>query len=55
MLNFSFAFGSEVQASAIRLGAHPASATNAIWALALLGGFISNGGYCVFKLTRNKT
>jgi L-rhamnose-H+ transport protein len=55
MLNFSFAFGSDVVASAIRHGARPAGASNAVWALALLGGFISNGGYCVFKLTRNKT
>ena len=55
MLNFSYAFGSDVRVSAIQHGAHPAGATNAIWALALLGGFISNGGYCVFKLTRNRT
>lgn len=55
MLNFSFAFGSDIIANAIRHGARPAGATNAVWALALLGGFISNGGYCAFKLTRNKT
>jgi len=55
MLNFSFAFGSDIVTSAIEHGTHPAVATNAVWALALIGGFISNAGYCIVKLTRGKT
>ena len=55
MLNFSFAFGSDITGSAIKHGAHPAGAVNAVWALALIGGFISNAGYCVVKLIRGKT
>lgn len=55
MLNFSFAFGSDITASAIKHGAHPTVAVNAVWSLALLGGFVSNAGYCVVKLTRGKT
>jgi L-rhamnose-H+ transport protein len=55
MLNFSFAFGRDIVASAIKQGAHPAGAANAVWALALFGGFISNAGYCIVKLTRQKT
>jgi L-rhamnose-H+ transport protein len=55
MLNFSFAFGSEIAANAVKHGASPSNATNAIWALALLGGFISNGGYCILRLTKNNS
>jgi L-rhamnose-H+ transport protein len=55
MLNFSFAFGSRINASAIEQGASLQSAVNAIWLLALFGGFISNAGYCVFLLVKKKT
>jgi L-rhamnose-H+ transport protein len=55
MLNFSFAFGSEIRDNAIRMGAPASQAVNAIWVVALAGGFISNGGYCAVLLTKNKT
>lgn len=55
MLNYSFAFGSEITTQAIRLGASPTEAVNAIWAVALVGGFVSNGGYCLIRLNRNQT
>jgi L-rhamnose-H+ transport protein len=53
MLNFSFAFGSDIVKHAIVRGATPVKAVNAIWAVALAGGFLSNGGYSVMLLTRN--
>lgn len=55
MLNFSFAFGSGIAAEAVKHGAQPSSGSNAIWAVAFLGGFISNGGYATLKLVRNKS
>ncbi len=55
MLNFSFAFGSRISTSAVAQGASLQSAVNAIWLLALFGGFISNAGYCLVLLVRNKT
>jgi L-rhamnose-H+ transport protein len=55
MLNFSFAFGSEISRQAIRQGATPLASANAIWLVALAGGFLSNGGYSLFRLARNQT
>jgi len=55
MLNYSFAFGSEITSQAIRWGASPTEAVNSIWAIALAGGFISNGGYCLLRLNKNQT
>jgi hypothetical protein len=37
MLNYSFAFGSEITSQAIRWGVSPTIAVNAIWAVALAG------------------
>jgi len=55
MLNFSFAFGSRISAEAYAQGASRESAINAIWLIALLGGFLSNAGYCAVLLARNKS
>ena len=55
MLNFSFAFGSGIADAAVKHGASSSSGSHAIWAVAFLGGFISNGGYAVLKLVRNRT
>lgn len=55
MLNYSFAFGSEITSQAIRSGASPTRAVNAIWAISLTGGFVSNGGYCLFLLMKKHT
>ena len=55
MLNYSFAFGSPISAEAIARGAAKGQAANAIWAIALLGGLLGNGGYAVIKLIRNRT
>ena len=55
MLNYSFAFGADIRIRAIQQGAAPAQAVNAIWAICLLGGFVSNGGYSLVRLFRNSS
>ena len=55
MLNFSFAFGASIADEAVRRGTVPSSGSYAGWAIALLGGLVSNGGYAVVKLVRNRT
>lgn len=55
MLNFSFAFGSKIIAEATTYGISSARAVNAIWVLALAGGFVSNAGYCVILLLKHKS
>jgi L-rhamnose-H+ transport protein len=54
MLNLSFTFGEGIKDQAVRSGASASSGTYAIWAIALLGGLVSNGGYAALQLTRNK-
>ena len=55
MLNFSFAFGSGIAEEAVKRGVSASSGSYAIWAVAFIGGFASNGGYAILKLIRNKT
>ncbi len=55
MLSFGFAFGTPISAEAARLGADPANASIAIFAIAISSGFLVNAGYCVYLLARNKT
>lgn len=55
MLNFSFAFGSEISRQALLQGATQLASVNAIWLVALAGGFLSNGGYSIYRLTGNRT
>lgn len=54
-LNFGFVFGEPVKKAAIDAGASPDLAGNAIWALALAGGFFVNAGYAVYLLGKNKS
>ncbi|MCX7605309.1 MAG: hypothetical protein N2036_14635 [Bryobacteraceae bacterium] len=54
-LNFGFVFGEPLKQEAIRLGASADFAGNALWALALGGGFFVNAGYAVYLLGRNRT
>ncbi|HLY60449.1 MAG TPA: L-rhamnose/proton symporter RhaT [Terriglobia bacterium] len=53
MLNFSFVFGKSIQQLTLKFGAHPAMASNVVWALALSAGFLANAGYCIYLLRRN--
>lgn len=55
MLNFAFAFSKSLSDAAVQLGASGSGALNAVWMLALLGGFIPNCAYTIYLLTRNKS
>ena len=55
MLNFSFAFGSNVVRHALAQGAAHSVANYTIWSIALTGGFLSNAGFALFQLIRNRT
>ena len=52
MLNFSFAFGGELQQRALEAGATRDAASNAIWPLCLTAGLIANAGYSILLLQR---
>jgi L-rhamnose-H+ transport protein len=54
MLNLAFAFGSPVTDAAVKAGTTPSNAQNAIWALAIGSGSLSNIGYAVWLLFHNK-
>ncbi len=55
MLNFSFAFGGELQERALANGATLNAASNAIWPLCLTAGFLPNAGYAAYLLMRRGT
>lgn len=55
MLNFSFAFGGELQQRALDAGASRDAASNAIWPLCLTAGLIANAGYSILLLRRAGT
>jgi L-rhamnose-H+ transport protein len=54
-INFAFAFGDPILREAVTAGTSPALAVNAVWAVALLGGFLVNAGYAVWLLFRNRS
>jgi len=55
MLNLGFAFSQPLIQAAVAVGATESSALNAVWAIALIGGFIPNASYTGYLLTRNRT
>lgn len=55
MLNFAFAFGQGIAHEAVRQGASPSVAGDAVWPIALLGGLIPNAAYSFWLLSRNHT
>ncbi len=55
MLNFGFVYGQPLQNAAKEMGAQASLASNAVWAPALLGGFLVNAGYALWLLNRNHT
>ncbi len=55
MLNMAFAFSQPVVKAGLETGASNFGALNAVWMVALTGGFIANALYTGFLLTRNKT
>jgi L-rhamnose-H+ transport protein len=54
-LNLGFAFGQRITTAALHAGSSPAAATNAVLALVLTAGFLSNITYCVYRLIKNRT
>ena len=55
MLNFGFAFGAPMQQQAIAAGIPPSMAANGLWAVILTAGFVANGAYSAYLLTKNRT
>ncbi len=55
MLNLAFAFSQGVSKAAVEIGASESGGLNAVWMIALVGGFIANGIYTAYVLTRNRT
>jgi L-rhamnose-H+ transport protein len=55
MINFAFNFGHGIRQAALAANAGDGGASDAIWAVTLLGGFVTNLVYCSVLLTRNHT
>jgi L-rhamnose-H+ transport protein len=55
MLNMAFAFSQPMVNAGMETGATNFGALNAVWMVALGGGFIANAGYTGYLLIRNKT
>jgi len=55
MVNFALIFGGGIADSAIRYGATPANANNAIWALVFTANYSVNILYCLWLMRRNGT
>lgn len=55
LLNIALAFGGEIVEKARQAGAAPAWAPFAVWPVALAGGFLTNLGYSLFRMHRNRT
>lgn len=53
--NLGFAFSNDLQRVAMAMGATPARATYAVWALVFGAGFLPNLIYCAYLLSRNHT
>jgi len=55
MLNYALAFSKSVTQAALSLGATVFGSVNAVWMVALLAGFIANGIYTIYLLSKNGT
>jgi L-rhamnose-H+ transport protein len=55
MLNMAFAFSQPMVQAGLQTGASNFGALNAVWMVALAGGFVANGVYTGFLLMRNRT
>jgi len=54
LANFGIIFGKELMDAAIRQGAAPADANNAVWGLVFTANYLVNAGYCVYLMSRNR-
>jgi L-rhamnose-H+ transport protein len=55
MFNFSVAFGDDIRREAERRGAAGPSASIAVLAVGISAGFLTNAGYCLYLLWRNRS
>jgi L-rhamnose-H+ transport protein len=55
MLNFASTFSDRIKDAAKACEVSSGGAADAVWAVTLLGGFLSNAVYCGLLLTRNQT
>jgi L-rhamnose-H+ transport protein len=55
MINFANNYAGPLKTAARSLNVSDGGASDAIWAVALLGGFVTNAIYCGILLTRNRT
>lgn len=55
MLNMAFAFSQPMLKAGLETGASQFGALNAVWMVALAGGFLANAAYTAYLLTCNKT
>ncbi len=53
MLNIAFINGNSIKDIAIKLGTNPSYAGNAVWPIALFGGFLINFAYCAYLIRKN--
>ena len=54
-INFAFNFSDSLQAAARKAGALDSAAADPAWAVALLGGLVTNVLYCTYLFNKNKT
>jgi L-rhamnose-H+ transport protein len=55
LINIAFAYGSEIQKEAVKHGASPTSAGNAVWLLVANAGFFPSLIYTWYLLRKNRT
>jgi L-rhamnose-H+ transport protein len=55
LVNFGLIFGDDIAKAAIRQGATPSNATNAIWALVFTSNYLINIAYTLYLARRNRT
>lgn len=55
MLQFAFLYGGKIVDIAVKMNVNETMATNAIWIIALFGGFVVNICYCSFLLQKNRS
>ncbi|MEW5974184.1 MAG: hypothetical protein AB1898_00115 [Acidobacteriota bacterium] len=55
LVNFGLVYGGEITSHAVRLGADPAQASNAVWALVFTENYGVNISYCLLLLRRHRS
>ena len=55
LVNFGLIFGDDIAKAAIRQGASPSNATNAIWALVFTANYVVNVAYALYLARKHRT